>query len=153
MVLAHGRALAAAWQSLLETGFDLEPLIGGVALTLSMLFFSLKVLDAAWLRFKPGRRSLIAFCMVVALVHLDVIRANDNPTLMPEYAALVATTCIAGTVPTVRRAVRGVFARAGSAFRYRPTVRPSSDTVWMDLFRPRCWILAFRFYNLRAPPA
>ncbi|MGB2985310.1 MAG: hypothetical protein WBE26_05455 [Phycisphaerae bacterium] len=153
MVVAHAPALVGAWRLFVENGFDAEPLFGSIALTFSMVFFALKVGDVAFLRFRPGRRSFVAFCMVVALVHLDVIRPNDDPTLVPECTVLTATTWLVGTLPLVRRTPREALSRTGSAFKYRPPVRPTAGTVWLDAFRPHCWVLAFRFFSLRAPPA
>lgn len=154
MVIGHGPALISAWRASASSGSGIEPLVGCLVLALSMLFFALKLGDVACLRFRTDRRSVVAFCVVVALLHLDVIRPAEGPTLIPEYTALVATTCLVGALPSRFRQQRQALMHAASACRKcRPPAPPTADTLWLDLFRPHCWTLAYRFFHLRAPPA
>ena len=149
---AHLPGLVSSWRVLFTDALDMERLGACGVLTLTMIFFALKVRGVAFLRFRTDRRSRVAVCIVVALLHLDVFRPSGVPTVVPECAILVATTWLVGSLPVVRRGLRSVLARAGSAFKYRPPITPSTDTVWLDTVRPRCWTLAFFFFSLRGPP-
>ncbi len=153
MVVGHAHGLVGAWRSSVASGFDLEPLGGCILLLLSMLFFVLKLGDVAFLRFRADRRSFVAFCVVVAFLHLGVLRPGDDPTLIPEYTALAATTWLASGLLLRSRTPRESLARTETPGRHGPSMGPRGRTIWLDAFRPHCWILAFRVFNLRAPPA
>ena len=91
VALAHAPGLIGAWRSFTSGGFVGEDLRGCVLPTLSMLFFALKVCDVRFLRFHTDLRSCIALGLVVALLHVNVIHANDDPTLISEYTTLVGS--------------------------------------------------------------
>ena len=153
MGLAHAPALISVARSVVTESFELERLVGCAVLSLAMLFFALKVYGVAWLRFRTGRRAVVAFCLVVALLHLDVIRSNGAPSIVPECTALIATSWLAVRQPSLRRLLGTTLCRAAPLYKsFLPTAHPT-ETVWLDAFRPRCWLLAFKFFSLRAPPA
>ena len=152
MGLLHLPALWGAGQALLAGGFDLERVIGCVVLVVTTAFFALKVIDVPCLRFRVDRHSLVVLLAVAALLHLDVVRPADNPTLIPECTTLVATTWLVGGVLSVRRRLCEFLSRAEASLKCQSSKAPTADTVWTDAFRPHCWILALRLFGLRAPP-
>ena len=153
MVVGHAHGLVGAWRSSVASGFDFEPLGGCILLLLSMLFFVLKLGDVAFLRFRADRRSIVVFCVLLAFLHLNVLQPGDDPTLIPEYTALAATTWLASALPMQSRKTRESLAQTGTPRPHGPSMGPRGRTIWLDAFRPHCWILAFRVFNLRAPPA
>ncbi len=153
MLAAHAPAVVGAWRSVVGSEFEVERLGGCIALTLSMLFFALKVRDVAFLRLRTDRRSLAALCIIVALLHVNVVRPHGDPTMVPQCAVLVATTWLVGHLPMTRRALRVLRTRIAKTPGHRPPVTPLTDTVRLDMFRPHCRVLAFRLFCLRAPPA
>jgi hypothetical protein len=153
MALAHAPALLGAWRSLFESGFGLERLGGCFVLTLSMLFFALKLRDVACLRFRTDRRSCIALCIIVALLHTNTILPDTNPTIIPECTTLVLTTWLTSQMPLTRRVLVAIPARVAASLRRRDPVTPSTETIWLDAFRPHCFALVLRVFGLRAPPA
>lgn len=153
MATAHLRALLGEWRAMFVEGVGLEALGGSIILTVSMAFFLLKLLDVPALRFHVDRRSCIAFCMIVALLHLDVIRPTNDPTLVPECTTLVAATWLISLTPAVRRRLPSRLFRTTSLTRHLPSLTRTAETVWQDAIRPHCWHLTYRIFLLRAPPA
>ena len=153
VALAHAPGLMAAWGHWLGGCFDPAELGGCITLSLAMVFFALKIVDVSWLRLRTDRRSLVAMGLILALLHIDVIKPNVPLTNIPEYTTLMATTLLAaGLAREGRRQARVVRRASVSVGSTIPLLR-SNDTVWFDVFRPRCWVLACRLYLLRAPPA
>jgi len=153
MGLAHAPALIGAWRSLAVNGFAVESLGGCILLTLSMLFFALKLRDVPCLRFRTDRGSWVALCLVVALLHTNAILPDGDPTIVPECTTLIVTTWFGTQMPVTRRLLVALPTRIAAAVRCGDPVNRSTDTVWLDAFRPRCWGLALRVFRLRAPPA
>ena len=152
MGLVHAPAFLGAWRAWPENGFQLERLGDAIALTLVMTFFILKVWDVAFLRFHADRRSFIALCVVVAMLHLDVLQATDKPTMVPLCTAMVTATWLVGGSPCVRRTIREMLSSSNPTLKRCSLTPSSTDTVWLDVVHPRCWMLAFRPFLLRAPP-
>ena len=153
MVVAHAPGLIGIWSSLFASDATFERLSGCIGLTFAMVLFVLKVLDAPFLRFRTSRHSVVVLCMIVALLHVDVIRRGSDPGAMPESVALVATTWLAAIFPRTRRRLSVIMARTALVLKHRLPDAPWRDTIWVDILRPHCWLLAYRFYFLRAPPA
>lgn len=153
MLVAHAPALLGAWRSVAGNGFDAGGLGGSLVLTLSMLFFALKVRDIPVLRLRAGRRSFVVACIVAALLHVNVLQPQGDSAAVPQCTALVATTWLIVQLPLIRRALRVYGSRISATRRRSFQITFCRNTVWLDMFRPRCWVLAFRFFCLRAPPA
>lgn len=153
MLVAHAPALLGAWRSVVANGFEGEQFGACLVLTLSMLFFGLKVRDIAVLRLRTGRRSFVVACIVVALLHVNVLQPQGDSAAVPQCITLVATTWLIGQLPLIRRAFRAYGSRVLAAHRRLFQITSCRNTVWLDAFRPRCWVLAFRLFILRAPPA
>jgi hypothetical protein len=153
MVVLHAPALVKAWSSFVGGGFDLSHVGGPIALSLSMAFFALKLRGAASLRFRADRRSAVAICLILAFIHVDVLRTDSGVAVLPECAKIVATTVLVAGLTRVRRVLSTALIRARSKVGRRLPSIQSNETVWHDAFRPRCWVLASRLYSLRAPPA
>lgn len=153
MLGAHTPALIGAWRSLGASGGTVGRVGGCIVLTLSMAFFALKVRDIALLRIRPDRRTWVAIFLVVALLHLDAINASHNVAIAPEYTLLVAGTLAACKAISVFRRHRQARPHSASSSVHLSSLMRSADTAWFDTFRPRCWVLAFRAFELRGPPA
>ncbi len=153
MMVAHAQGMLGAWRSFSEGGVNGELLGGCLLVTVAVLFFALKIVDVSFLRLRTDRRSCLALCMIVALLHVDVLRPDDGATVIPEYTTLVAASWLAGSTRVVRRLTRLEFARHRTTSSNLSVSARSADTTWLDVFRPRCWVLARRVFLLRAPPA
>jgi hypothetical protein len=153
MVASHAPGLIAVWRSLVESQATFERLTGCIGLTLAMVFFVLKARNPAFLQFRTDRRSVVAVCIIVALLHVDVIRRGSDPVAAPESVALVATTWLAGALPRIRRRLSAAMKRLALVVKHRLPAAPWRDQVWGDELRPQCWLLTYRLYTLRAPPA
>lgn len=151
--LGHLPGLFAAWASLSVGGLESEAFGHTLLLTVTTVFFALKVCDVAFLRLCPGRRTLVAACLVVALLHVDLVRPNSESSAIPDLTALAATAWIAGTQVTVRRILARSFARIRSIEKDEVQPNPFAETVWFDAVGPHCWVLALTLFLLRAPPA
>lgn len=153
MALAHAPALLGAWQALFSDGFAFEPVGRCAGLTLVVLFFVLKINDPAFFPLPTDRRSIVAICMVVGLLHVDVVRPVHDPTLVADTAALVAATCLVASLRPVRRALGEALGAATSPFKCRQLVTHSTDGICVDDVRPHDWLLVVGLFSLRAPPA
>ena len=150
--LSHAPALVGAWRSLLGSGLDPGRSSGCVGLMLVMIFCALKVYDVPCLRFHTGWHACTALGIIVALLHVNVVRPDSDLTAVPVYMAVVATTWLVGGSMSVRRKIGEAFASTGAAFKRHSSPLPSTDTLWLDMSRPHCWLLALHLYSLRAPP-
>ena len=153
IAIAHLPGLVHAGRDFFAGGLGVEHLGGCVGLSLSVAFFALKVLDVSCLRFRTGWRAKVALVMVVALLHVDLIRPSSDPSIVPDCTAVLATALIIGTLPPVRRAWERVFVRAEAAIRRRLPAAPSHETIWLCESRPHCWVAVLHLFKLRAPPA
>lgn len=140
----------------LEDGTSVGLAAGGLGrfcgLALTMLFIALKIRDVAFLRLCAGRRSVIAACLVVALLHVDVVRPTSQSSAIPEVTMLAATIWFA-VVPTgagARLAAR--FSRVFAKRQDRVPARRFVGTAWLDAARPHCWLLSRALFLMRAPP-
>ncbi|MGD2111701.1 MAG: hypothetical protein PVI86_20180, partial [Phycisphaerae bacterium] len=71
MGIVHASALFSAWRSFLAGGEEASSLAGCLALSLSMVYFVLKVCGVTFLPFKPGRRGWVAAGLLVVMIHAD----------------------------------------------------------------------------------
>ena len=82
MLVIHVGAVRSAVSSLVQPGVENDRAIGLgrlLILSASAAFFVLKVVGVSWLRLKPGWRSWLASGLVVALLHVQVMkRASDG---------------------------------------------------------------------------
>lgn len=152
MAAVHLPGLVTAWWAVIERGVGSGHLGGCVYLTLSMLFFGLKLADVAWLRFRADRRSVVAFCVVIGLLHCDVLRHDSDPQRLPAYVALAASTCLLSALLPVRRLVGSMAQHISAGPSRLNHLARSADSVWLDAFRPHCWTLILRLIPPRAPP-
>ena len=153
MGLVHASALAGAWKSCLAGGPAVEELGGCIALTLSMVFFLLKLGGVSFLRFRTDKRAWVVICLAVALVHIDCIDPNLEGTLASDCTTVLATTTLIGGLTELSKAMRGLVSRVGHSCKLSAMERSSHDVVRPDGFRPNCWVLAAHLFSLRAPPA
>ncbi len=152
MMAAHVPALVGTWRSLIADGFATEHLGGCVALSLAMLFFVLKLLGTAWLRFPVDRRAWVAMGMIVAMIHVDCIRANSDDAAARQLAVVVAVTILIADPMRVARALGAAFTNLRPTGADNPLACRAGHTVWLDLFLPHCWVLRFHCRIPRSPP-
>lgn len=151
--IGHIPGLFDAWESLVTGGLESGAVGRCFGLTIMTIFLALKVGDVAFLRLCEGRRTMVAACLVVALLHVDVARRASESSVMPDCSALVATAWIAGTLAIVRRIVATNIRRVRTIEENHLRLRQFVETVWLDATRPHCWLLARALFLLRAPPA
>ena len=151
MGIAHTPALIGAWGSFLEGGMKVSSLGGCVFLTASMLFFALKLYGVHFLRFHPGRRSILALVLVVGLIHFDCLRPAFASAGAEDCVAIIATTSLVGVaVLASKRWPASVHSKIGTGLYFLP--RRFSGRILIESFDPRCWVLALGLFRLRAPP-
>lgn len=150
---AHAPGLVHVWRNFVVSGFAPEHVLGCLWLTLTVAFLALKVRDAAFLRFRTDLRSCLALGVVVALLHVDVIRPGSDPSVVPECTAVLASACAVGALPQARRWLKQVVRKTTTTRAGRKPEAASIDTAWRSAFRPHCWVLALGLFHLRAPPA
>jgi hypothetical protein len=148
----HAPALLAGMRQLVTGQLPFERLLPFCFLALSMLFFVLKILDVRWLRVRVTRQSFIAMLVIVALMHVHVVRGESQPTPAIECVAMAAATWLALGVPVVRRRLRSWLACAASSLGHSPASSRVARTLWQDTVHPHCWFLAYRLFLYRAPP-
>lgn len=133
-----------------------ELLVRLVALSGSLGFFLLKIVDVPWLRLRPGRRSWVAAAGVVALMHVGAVQRSVFDAASPASFPLVATLAAGGLADPVpvRRALRDLTTHV--VFSSSPVFCPRGVlghwVGWADavLFRLRPCPIAAR--APRAPP-
>ncbi|MBU0717389.1 MAG: hypothetical protein KJ749_04000 [Planctomycetes bacterium] len=153
MGVMHAFALFAAWRSFFEGSGETSRLIGCFTLSLSMLFFVLKVYDVSFLRMRPTKGAWVAACLLVAWIHLDCVNPDVAASLSGNGTDLLATTVLLGGLTRVPEAARAMIKRRVSAAVLGNPNGHSRGTVRLDDSKPCCWVLASRLYLLRAPPA
>lgn len=146
----HAPALLEVWRTCFTSSVSGDRLGACFALTLSMVFFALKVMDVTFLRLRPGMRSWIAMSLAVALIHLDVIRPDGQVVFSSETAIILATTSAAAILPRLLRA--SAFPGTSSTNTGKLSLR-TCGTIWLDEHLPHCPVLSDRLFLLRAPPA
>jgi len=153
MTLAHTPALATSWRAILEGGLASGQLVPCLFITGSMLLFLLKVVNVRFLRIRPGSHSCLIFCVVVALLHVDVARPSQDRALVIEIHEIVATTLIAGRLLLLRHECRAT--RSGDHGRTKTdTHRPTFDRQALaDAILTHSWTLVRQAFGVRAPPA
>lgn len=149
MGVGHLPACLDTWQAVLTDGSRMGACLG---LTAAFAFFALKFLDVACLRFRADRRSMIALAVVVAVLHVDVLRPANAPPLLAEGAAVVAATWLLGFAEPIRRMVKTVTATSRTAMMRVIATARTANTFSLDAFHPHCWALILRLHLLRAPP-
>lgn len=149
MGVGHLPACLGTWQAVLTDGSRLGACLG---LTATFAFFALKFLDVACLRFRADRRSMIALAVVVAVLHVDVLRPENAPPLLVEGAAVVAATWMLGLAEPIRHLAKTASATSRTALRRAIATARTANTFSLDAFHPHCWVLVLRLRLLRAPP-
>lgn len=153
MMAAHAPGLIAAWRALLTTGSPADHLRACLFLSISMVFFVLKLRDVRWLRIRADRHSWVAMGMIIALLHTNAIQRHGDDSSTTPYVAVIATTWLAGHMPVIRRTLRRLMSRSSTGLTGLQPVAGPGETIWTESFHPRCWVLALRGLRLRAPPA
>jgi len=156
MLLAHAKAVAAAWAAFSPTDLAGMDLVRPIGLTLASVFFVLKLFDVSWLRFRTDRRALAALGLIVALLHLQTVGLAAGGHIVPQV--LATASAVLFLEPVQRRWDHAfdrmsVLLHAGSAgrSRSRPLCLLGSLT---DLFeRTPQWRLIHTSTPPRAPPA
>ena len=151
MGILHAPALGGAWRSCMDAGFSLELLGGCLVMTATTLFFALKLWGVAFLRFQTNARSWVALLLAVGLIHFDCISPALSDTDGANYAAVVISATVAVGLVEVWKAHNRTASRGDERRRFFSA--RTTGTVWLDAWRPHCWILASYLYRLRAPPA
>jgi len=135
-----------------------EPrLLGGVVLTLTQVFFVLKLVDARWLRFSADRRATVGLVAVVALLHAGVLeRAVGHFTeaeLASEFAVLSGGLAAAATL--LVHVARGVGQRRThhATRRLRVATQLALSVTRQSLLPPRYLLLERACVLNRAPPS
>lgn len=133
------------------------PLLRAVWLAASAAFFLLKIADVPWLRFTPGRKSVLSATLAIALFHAVVIERSDADTggAVPRAGLVV----LVGSLPWWFRAARNAVRRFLDGWRSRLTaLRKAADDFRRGEFvdgialqAPVCLLLPHS-RALRAPP-
>ncbi len=155
--LGHLPGLLDAWGKLIfgnaaAGGLDSVALVRFLGLAITLVFVALKVRDVACLRLCPGRRTVIAACLVVALLHVDLMRPASESSVIPDIAVLAATVWIVVGPARIRHRLVACFSRVHTKKIDCVRANRFVGTEWLDAARPHCWLLARSLFLLRAPP-
>lgn len=130
---------------------SLVPRIAG--LTLSAIFFVLKVFDVSWLQMRSSRHAWVAAILIIGLLHVGVIdRAiNGQPGVDPDHMPWLIAGVMFGSALFLRQILVDLAACLGSALLggFRP--RPYSLAAKRG-WRPHEFFSHALFAALRAPP-
>ncbi|MCH8147456.1 MAG: hypothetical protein IH987_05595 [Planctomycetes bacterium] len=152
MLVSHAPALPAAWRGLVDNGFHAGRVAGLVFLAASMLFFFAKLLGVAFLRIRLDRRSIVALCVAVAVIHGGCLDVELRPELLTVFATSLVTASAIFVVCLVIRRLRKQQLADALTRRVSSACGGSRGAVWLDDSRPRCWVLLSHSLHLRAPP-
>ena len=148
----HASALLASWQSCLDSGLIASELLGCIGLTATMLFFVAKFFGVRFLPVSPGKRQVVAICLIVALLHVGCFDSEPGTTFAAECATVLMTATLICGLAQASKVLAATLSRRGVSHKsYRPGLR-FDRTACHDGFRPHCWVLAYRLFGLRAPP-
>ena len=100
LLAVHVPAFLTVWSSIVLGPLDPTRLSSGLALTLTMALFILKIRGVGFLRLRKRQHSFVAFCILTAIVHHGAIAPNADNTTLLKATAVVATAVM------VRRLVR-----------------------------------------------
>jgi hypothetical protein len=153
LLILHTPALLASWRFGMIQGFNAEVLGGCVLLSLTVVFFVLKLCGLRCLRIRLDRQGWIAVCLVVALVHLDCVRPGLRSEVVSKCAVALVTVPVVVAVPRMVRGVRTALQRASTAHKSHLPGGCPTWLFWSDGFRPHDPVFAFLPVHLRAPPA
>ncbi len=152
MLVSHAPAMSAAWRGLAENSFQAGRVAGLVLLVAAMLFFLAKLLGVAFLRIHLDRRSIVALCVAVALIHGGCLDVELRPELLTDFATNLVTASAIFAVCLVIRRLRKQQLEDALTRRVLPARGGSRGAVWLDESRPRCWVPVSHSLHLRAPP-
>lgn len=155
LLLLHVVGLKSAVTSLSLGGAEVW--LRFAALTLSMLFFALKIADVACLRLNSNWTSTVAAVVAVCLIHTNVLRQATDGGFdpVPATAAVVISAAVAaGMTERVRRHISRALARVAELLAHGASLL---RLVFWGLAEhadiPRPGLLQVHCISLRAPPA
>ncbi len=160
LLLIHIPVIGGVGRSLL-TEPDGGKWFAFAALTLTVLLFVGKLLDAPFLRFRTTRSAAIVFLLVCALVHHEAAASEAGREVLKVAAmALVATVAVEGFRRSTRRLrqqllrqIRKAYRRLDGALRLPVAMIRRWTAVGQGQLRLAAQILDARVCIPRAPPA
>ena len=152
LLVAHARALIAAWRYSPTNGFTVEVAGVCILLTAATVLFALKLGGVPWLRFRCDRRSFVAVCLILAIVHLDCFRPGTRQALVSRCVVVLAAAPLVTVVPRVARVLCAERTHGASPRRLRLSDVRRHEEARFAGFRPHCAVLASHLFMLRAPP-
>lgn len=153
MAVSHAPALVSAWGKCLAGNFSVDEVGGWILLFMSMIFFGLKVYGVRWLQFNVDRRSCLAFTLAVGLIHLDCIQPDLQQKIPVEVTVILSTSILAIGVHRLSRTLSDLLRQNRTHKSLRSLFPTSTNTAWVDVFHPHCWIFTNQNVISRAPPA
>ena len=160
LILIHIPVIGSVARSLL-THPDGGSWFAFAALTLTVLLFVGKLLDAPFLRFRTTRSAALAFLLVCALVHHEAAASEaGREVLKVASVALVAAVAVEGFRRSTRRLrqqllrqIRKAYRRLAGALGLPVAIIRSWTAVRQAQLRLAAQILDARVCIPRAPPA
>lgn len=154
MMGLHAPAIIGVFQALLSGGDVTVSPARLLGIASSFAFFTLKLADVRWLRFRSGWRSWIAVVLVLALIHAEGLGIAAHGTIVPQIMAVLSGSLL--LEPTQRRldklfhqSLRPRAGRPGRAGAADVFVGRVADVV----YRLPQWLDAHVAAPPRAPPA
>jgi len=121
-----------------------------LVLASASVFFLLKLIDVRWLRFRTDLRAMVAWIVIVNILHLGVLNRGAGASFNPSQHGLEIVLFVGGVLAAT--SILCVLRKAASG---RDFVRPPSDAsfhsvwTWCAIFRSMCEISRT---NPRGPP-
>ena len=153
MLALHVPALIASWRVFIQSGLDVGPLGGCLALSAAVLFFVLKLWGVPCLQFATDRRSLMVITVAVTLLHADAIGTRLNFVAVPQNVPLTATALLATGLTRVQSVTKAALAHGRGISKRRILTLLFNHSAWLGAFIPHHRILAALVCIPRAPPA
>ena len=127
--------------------FRFDTLVPTAALSLTILFFLLKIADVAWLRFPKRGRTVLVFVLVVAFLHRDAVfgRATAAEFLECAPAVVLMVELTRGVWLLRRKLVQSL----GTLM--RPAGRQPLRAPNLDRFGPV--VVGFSHFSITISPA
>jgi hypothetical protein len=145
LLAVHAPAVARAWCTLISGHATAGQMEGCAWLTLSTLFFILKLVRIPWLEFRADRRSALALAVAILLLHAGPLglRRPDSPAAEMPAATLILVITLDSVQRQLARVLRTSAGRPGPHFlplsyacSFMPPLRERSTVLCRHAPRP-----------------
>ena len=152
MAVSHGPALWTAVGAAFQARFSADQFLKCATLAGALVFFVLKFRGVKFFGGGSNRRSCVAFYIVIALLHVDLMGAGQSEFAVAEYRDVVVSTLLIGQFLSQKRRCKEL--EHGESGRSDQPVKPfrSYRTDSGRSFPSHTWVFVGQALGMRAPP-